>query len=79
MTRPSSESPQSLLCAGARRCGLLLALVYGTYLRLVASPGREGWEPAPHWGTLTHFFVAAAEAMRRVLICLARLRDLSRC
>jgi RNA polymerase sigma factor (TIGR02999 family) len=42
------------------------ALVHEVYLRLV------GGEPAPHWNSRGHFFVAAAEAMRRILIEQAR-------
>jgi RNA polymerase sigma factor (TIGR02999 family) len=42
------------------------ALVHEAYLRLV------GVAPAPHWDSRGHFFVAAAEAMRRLLIENAR-------
>jgi RNA polymerase sigma factor (TIGR02999 family) len=42
------------------------ALVHEAYLRLV------GAEQAPHWQTRGHFFAAAAEAMRRILINRAR-------
>src|SRR3954449_1712510 len=42
------------------------ALVHEAYLRLV------GGEAAPHWETRGHFFAAAAEAMRRILINRAR-------
>jgi RNA polymerase sigma factor (TIGR02999 family) len=38
------------------------ALVHEAYLRLV-----DG-EKAPHWDSARHFFAAAAEAMRRILI-----------
>jgi RNA polymerase sigma factor (TIGR02999 family) len=38
------------------------ALVHEAYLRLVEN------EPAPAWNSRGHFFVAAAEAMRRILI-----------
>ena len=44
------------------------ALVHEAYLRLV-SPGD-----APHWDSRGHFFVAAAEAMRRILVDSARRR-----
>src|SRR5882724_5535434 len=44
------------------------ALVHEAYLRLVASPGRESGEPELHWNSRGHFFAAAAEAMRRILI-----------
>ena len=42
------------------------ALVHEAYLRLV------GGEPAPAWDSRGHFFAAAAEAMRRVLVDEAR-------
>ena len=42
------------------------ALVHEVYLRLVAT------ETAPHWNSRGHFFAAAAEAMRRILIDQAR-------
>ena len=42
------------------------ALVHEAYLRLVGN-GRE-----PHWDSRGHFFAAAAEAMRRILINRAR-------
>jgi RNA polymerase sigma factor (TIGR02999 family) len=44
------------------------ALVHDAYLRLVG-PGQE-----PSWETRGHFFAAAAEAMRRILIDRARDR-----
>ena len=44
------------------------ALVHDAYLRLV-----DG-EPAHHWDSRRHFFAAAAEAMRRILIESARRR-----
>src|SRR5262245_9781766 len=47
------------------------ALVHEAYLRLVASPGREG-EESVRWNSRGHFFVAAAEAMRRILVDNAR-------
>jgi RNA polymerase sigma factor (TIGR02999 family) len=47
------------------------ALVHEAYLRLVANPGRQaGGEP--HWNGRGHFFAAAAEAMRRILVESAR-------
>jgi RNA polymerase sigma factor (sigma-70 family) len=61
------------------------ALVHEAYLRLVASsggetspgptasPGRESGEP--HWNSRGHFFGAAAEAMRRILIDNARRKQ----
>ncbi len=42
------------------------ALVHEAYLRLVG-PGDE-----PHWDSRGHFFAAAAEAMRRILVETAR-------
>jgi RNA polymerase sigma factor (TIGR02999 family) len=49
------------------------ALVHEAYLRLVASPGRESGEnPGQHWKSRGHFFAAAAEAMRRILVENAR-------
>jgi len=44
------------------------ALVHEAYLRLVDG-GR-----APHWNSRAHFFGAAAEAMRRILVDSARRR-----
>jgi RNA polymerase sigma factor (TIGR02999 family) len=49
------------------------ALVHEAYLRLVASPGRESEEP--HWDSRGHFFAAAAEAMRRILVDNARRKQ----
>ena len=43
------------------------ALVHEAYVRLVASPGGE-----PAWNSRGHFFAAAAEAMRRILVEQAR-------
>ena len=51
------------------------ALVHEAYMRLVASPGRESGEKESeerHWDHRGHFFAAAAEAMRRILIDNAR-------
>jgi RNA polymerase sigma factor (TIGR02999 family) len=48
------------------------ALVHGAYLRLAASPGRKSAEAPQHWDSRGHFFAAAAEAMRRILIERAR-------
>jgi RNA polymerase sigma factor (TIGR02999 family) len=47
------------------------ALVHEAYLRLVASPLREQGEE-PRWDSRGHFFAAAAEAMRRILVDNAR-------
>src|SRR6516225_10191469 len=48
------------------------ALVHEAYLRLVGSPGGD------HWDHRGHFFAAAAEAMRRVLIDRARQKATTR-
>jgi RNA polymerase sigma factor (TIGR02999 family) len=49
------------------------ALVHEAYLRLVASPGATGSAPREqHWNSRGHFFAAAAEAMRRILVEKAR-------
>ena len=61
--RLSQEKPGQTLQA--------TALVHEAYLRLVAS----GDAPAPrdqHWNSRGHFFAAAAEAMRRILVEKAR-------
>jgi RNA polymerase sigma factor (TIGR02999 family) len=44
------------------------ALVHEAYLRLVQSPQREQGTAPQHWHSRGHFFAAAAEAMRRILI-----------
>jgi RNA polymerase sigma factor (TIGR02999 family) len=48
------------------------ALVHEAYLRLVGSGGPHPPEKAQHWNSRGHFFAAAAEAMRRILINRAR-------
>jgi RNA polymerase sigma factor (TIGR02999 family) len=48
------------------------ALVHEAYLRLVARPGRASGEPEQPWNSRGHFFSAAAEAMRRILVEQAR-------
>jgi RNA polymerase sigma factor (TIGR02999 family) len=48
------------------------ALVHEAYLRLVGAPGGDQWD---HRG---HFFAAAAEAMRRILIDQARRKAAAR-
>jgi RNA polymerase sigma factor (TIGR02999 family) len=56
------------------------ALVHEAYLRLVASsardasPSRERGEEQP-WNSRGHFFAAAAEAMRRILVEKARRKQ----
>jgi RNA polymerase sigma factor (TIGR02999 family) len=47
------------------------ALVHEAYLRLAASAGRAPPE-MQHWDGRGHFFAAAAEAMRRILVESAR-------
>ncbi|MFL5340953.1 MAG: ECF-type sigma factor [Gemmataceae bacterium] len=59
--RLARESPGQTLDA--------TALVHEAYLRLVAS---EPAEAAPSWNSRGHFFGAAAEAMRRILVDRAR-------
>src|SRR5438132_5031980 len=51
------------------------ALVHEAYLRLVASGGSEPPDKARHWNSRGHFFAAAAEAMRRILIEQARRKQ----
>jgi RNA polymerase sigma factor (TIGR02999 family) len=46
------------------------ALVHEAYVRLMGSGDTLGQEP--HWDSQGHFFAAAAEAMRRILIDRAR-------
>jgi RNA polymerase sigma factor (TIGR02999 family) len=48
------------------------ALVHEAYLRLVAKPEGESAGANPHWDGRGHFFAAAAEAMRRILVEKAR-------
>jgi RNA polymerase sigma factor (TIGR02999 family) len=48
------------------------ALVHEAYLRLVGMPGRESGKVEPQWNSRGHFFTAAAEAMRRILVEQAR-------
>jgi RNA polymerase sigma factor (TIGR02999 family) len=45
------------------------ALVHEAYLRLVAAPGGD------HWNNRGHFFAAAAEAIRRILVENARRKN----
>jgi RNA polymerase sigma factor (TIGR02999 family) len=45
------------------------ALVHEAYLRLVGDPSEAA---APEWNSRGHFFAAAAEAMRRILVDQAR-------
>jgi RNA polymerase sigma factor (TIGR02999 family) len=50
------------------------ALVHEAYLRLVTNPLRELGEE-PRWDHRGHFFAAAAEAMRRILVERARRKQ----
>src|SRR5207245_3523750 len=49
------------------------ALVHEAYLRLVAS-GDASAPREQHWNSRGHFFAAAAEAMRRILVDSARAK-----
>src|SRR5438067_4626244 len=62
-TRMADESPGQTLQP--------TALVHEAYLRLVASPRRELGEEL-RWENRGHFFSAAAEAMRRILVDASR-------
>ncbi len=53
------------------------ALVHEAYLRLVAG-GRPDSPGERHWNSRGHFFAAAAEAMRRILIENARRKQRSK-
>jgi RNA polymerase sigma factor (TIGR02999 family) len=48
------------------------ALVHEAYIRLVPSPQHAADTPEQHWNSRGHFFAAAAEAMRRILVENAR-------
>jgi RNA polymerase sigma factor (TIGR02999 family) len=48
------------------------ALVHEAYLRLVARPGGEAENSEPKWNSRGHFFAAAAESIRRILVEQAR-------
>src|SRR5262249_27882898 len=54
------------------------ALVHEAYIRLVQSPQREQGVVEPHWNSRGHFFAAAAEAMRRILVEKARNKQRAR-
>jgi RNA polymerase sigma factor (TIGR02999 family) len=51
------------------------ALVHEAYLRLVGNQAPSTKHQAPHWNSRGHFFAAAAEAMRRILVDVARQRQ----
>ena len=61
--RMAAESPGNTLNA--------TALVHEAYLRLV-DPPRNSEQEAAQWQNRGHFFAAAAEAMRRILVDQAR-------
>ena len=48
------------------------ALVHEAYLRLVKKPAGKSRSAEPSWDSRGHFFAAAAEAMRRILVDRAR-------
>jgi len=50
------------------------ALVHEAYLRLIARSADERWQE-PKWQSHAHFFAAAAEAMRRILVENARRKS----
>jgi RNA polymerase sigma factor (TIGR02999 family) len=50
------------------------ALVHEAYMRLVGSEDAAA-SAKPHWDNRRHFFAAAAEAMRRILIDNARRKE----
>ncbi|HYV35856.1 MAG TPA: ECF-type sigma factor [Gemmataceae bacterium] len=60
-TKMAQEAPGQTLQA--------TALVHEAYLRLVDK------DDAQHWDSRGHFFAAAAEAMRRILVEIARRKD----
>jgi len=51
------------------------ALVHEAYLRLVANGDRESGDSETNWDSRGHFFAAAAEAMRRILVESARRKQ----
>jgi RNA polymerase sigma factor (TIGR02999 family) len=58
------------------------ALVHEAYLRMVTSSKSAAWKggekPVVHWDSRRHFFAAAAEAMRRILVENARRKKRSK-
>jgi RNA polymerase sigma factor (TIGR02999 family) len=48
------------------------ALVHEAYLRLIGEPAASATGSHQHWNSRGHFFGAAAEAMRRILVNRAR-------
>jgi RNA polymerase sigma factor (TIGR02999 family) len=62
---------QKLACEKPGQTLQATALVHEAYLRLVAS-GEASAPRERHWDSRRHFFAAAAEAMRRILVENAR-------
>jgi RNA polymerase sigma factor (TIGR02999 family) len=54
------------------------ALVHEAYLRLVANSECQAGESSTPWNSRGHFFAAAAEAMRRILVEQARRKGRSK-
>ncbi len=54
------------------------ALVHEAFLRLVASPQNQDDKVSSHWDGRGHFFAAAAESMRRILVENARRKARTR-
>jgi RNA polymerase sigma factor (TIGR02999 family) len=54
------------------------SLVHEAYIRLVQSPQHEQGTPQQRWDSRGHFFAAAAEAMRRILVENARRKKRSK-
>lgn len=67
VVRLSSESPGMTLQP--------TALVHEVYLRLLGDPQKDRDPETPRWKGPPHFFAAAAEAMRRILIESARRKS----
>ena len=75
MTQPNANKhdrgPKNAMCAQEKPGQTLqaTALVHEAYIRLVDV------EKAQHWDSRGHFFAAAAEAMRRILVENARRKS----
>ncbi len=54
------------------------ALVHEAFLRLVAAPQNQADKASSHWDGRGHFFAAAAESMRRILVENARRKARTR-
>jgi RNA polymerase sigma factor (TIGR02999 family) len=63
---------QKLACEQPGQTLQATALVHEAYVRLIGSEEAAGREQ--HWDSRGHFFAAAAEAMRRILIDRARAK-----